>query len=82
MPKCDNCPADAVWAVRDPGANAQDFCDKHLPRFLRSRATAGHLTRIEAPAQVEEITETVAEPVTEDTPKKRTRKKAATPSEG
>jgi hypothetical protein len=82
MPKCDNCSADAVYAIDDPGANTQDFCDKHLPRFYRSRAIAGYLKRWDAPTPVEEIVETVAEPVTEDTPKKRTRKKAAAPSEG
>lgn len=82
MPKCDNCSADAVYAIQDPGSRPQDFCDAHLPRVYHSRRDAGHLTRHSAIQTAETPVEAVAEPVAESTPKKRTRKKAVAPSEG
>jgi hypothetical protein len=47
--KCSNCPADAVYAVLDPGISPAYFCNNCLPAYMRPRAEAGQLALPEAP---------------------------------
>lgn len=81
---CADCCSPAVWLFNDRGALPVQYCDKCLPRFLRSRARAGQLSKVvvEAPPTLE------PEPVEEAPPawvpepepaaprKRRTRKTA------
>ena len=39
--KCDNCEAQAVYCVNDPGTNAVYYCSSCLPEWQHGRAAVG-----------------------------------------
>jgi hypothetical protein len=81
MIKCANCPEEAHYTVSQPGVNAIDYCNKHMPSHLKALAVAGRYPlRKEAtkkkkaapkPEPVEEVIEEVVE-VVEELPEETT----------
>ena len=79
MAKCLNCSADSTFVVENTGALAQDFCDKHLPKFYNINNLPYNVTPVkkaepvvETPkpakkkAVAEPVVEAVVEPVVEE----------------
>jgi hypothetical protein len=76
MAKCANCTTEAVHQYRVTPEFKIDYCNSHLPSFLRAQQKAGLLKPpavVEAPVVVEEAAE---ETVVEETaPETKTTKK-------
>lgn len=72
MTKCVHCDSDATYLVENPGTNAQEFCDAHLPGFLKNK-NYGFVKKIQPEVEFVMEPEVVEEPVT---PVKKKRKKA------
>ena len=68
MAKCFNCDADSVFIVNNPGAFPQEFCDAHLPKFLRRRDVPEHVVPVNRAVFVETPEEEA--PVVKTTKKK------------
>lgn len=71
MATCANCPSEAVHQYRVTPEFKIDYCNSHLPSFLRAQQKAGLLKP--APVVIEEVA--VEEPVVEDVTVTKTTKK-------
>lgn len=72
--KCDSCLNDAAYVLNQRGSKIQNFCNKHLPIFLREKAKLGLLT---PPAVATDEPTGVSEaPVVSDTPAPKKNKKS------
>lgn len=71
MTTCANCKSEAVHQYRVTPEFKIDYCNAHLPNFLRAQQKAGLLKPL--PVVVEEVV--VEEPVVEETTVAKTTKK-------
>ena len=71
MVKCANCAADADYTYAVTPSNLINYCEAHVPNFLKGRKASGQLALV--PVQI------VVEAPVEEVPTKSSKKKAAEP---
>lgn len=71
---CENCDQPALWVYDVPSTDNQNYCDEHLPSFLRAQARSGVLPTTEV---YEKVKADVAAALAPEAPVKKSVKKSA-----